>query len=475
MLFYPYPKVIYMSSTRKGYFDFSYLPVIFTLAWPTMLEEILSTAVQYIDTAMVGSLGTKATAAVGSTSTVSWLVYSTVYALGVGFLAYISQARGRGDYDRAKKAVMQAVITSAVMGTIFTVAILSVSGLVPVWMNVDEDIRELASRYFFVLYLPMLPRTANMILGTVLRASGDTKTPMRVGLAMNAINLILNMILIKPTRVISILGREITVFGAGMGVIGAAAASAVSFLYGGIAITVSIFRHEEISPKGLPVRIDWEIMGPCLKTAIPNMFQRFGSSLGYVVFASMINSLGEISTAAHTIANTVESAFYIPGFGMMAAAATLTGNAIGAGDKERLHKVSRMTILCEVLMMVFTGSLLFIFAPKMVAIFSKDMAVITLCTTVLRMVACSEPFFGVSNVLEGMLQGAGDTRFSFAVNIIAIWTVRILGTFICTRILGLGLESAWGCMIAHNMTTFICYTIYYRTGKWAHPISEEAS
>ena len=146
-----------MSSTRTGYFDFSYLPVIFTLAWPTMLEEILSTAVQYIDTAMVGSLGTKATAAVGSTSTVSWLVYSTVYALGVGFLAYISQARGRGDYDRAKKAVMQAVITSAVMGTIFTVAILSVSGLVPVWMNVDEDIRELASRYFFVLYLPMLP------------------------------------------------------------------------------------------------------------------------------------------------------------------------------------------------------------------------------------------------------------------------------------------------------------------------------
>ena len=463
-----------MAASKKRYFDFSYLPVIFTLAWPTMLEEILSTAVQYIDTAMVGSLGTKATAAVGSTSTVNWLVYSTVYALGVGFLAYISQAMGRGDSDRVKKAVMQAMITAAVMGTVFTVLVLSVSKAVPVWMNVDEEIRDLAARYFFVLYLPMLPRTANMILGTALRASGDTKTPMRVGLSMNAINLALNMILIKPTRVVSFLGKEFTVFGAGMGVIGAAAASAVSYLYGGIAIVISIFRHEEISPKGLPVRIEWEIMGPCLKTAIPNMLQRFGSSLGYVVFASMINSLGGISTAAHTIANTVESAFYIPGFGMMAAAATLTGNAIGAGDKEKLRSISRMTILCEVVMMVFTGSLLFIFAPKMVSIFSKDAEVIALCSTVLRMVACSEPFFGVSNVLEGMLQGAGDTRFSFAVNIIAIWTVRILGTFICTRLLGLGLEAAWACMIAHNMTTFLCYTVYYRRGKWAHPIPEAA-
>ena len=203
------------------------------------------------------------------------------------------------------------------------------------------------------------------------------------------------------------------------------------------------------------------------------MFQRFGSSLGYVVFASMINSLGRVATAAHTIANTVESAFYIPGYGMMAAAATLTGNAIGAGDHERLHKISRVTILCEVLMMVFTGSILFAFAPKLVRIFSKDPEVIRLCSTVLRMVACSEPFFGVSNVLEGMLQGAGDTRFSFMVNIIAIWSVRILGTFIFTRLLGFGLEAAWGCMIAHNLTTFTCYTIYYRKGKWARPISEQ--
>ena len=80
------------------------LPVIVALAWPTMLEQTMQTAVQYIDTAMVGSLGTQATAAVGATSTVGWLVNSSISALGVGFLAYISQACGAGDQERAAKA-----------------------------------------------------------------------------------------------------------------------------------------------------------------------------------------------------------------------------------------------------------------------------------------------------------------------------------------------------------------------------------
>ena len=92
--------------------DARLLGVIFALAWPTMLEELMQTAVQYIDTAMVGSLGTQATAAVGATGTVSWLVGSTVSAIGVGFLAYISQAFGAGEEEKAKRASAQSVMAS---------------------------------------------------------------------------------------------------------------------------------------------------------------------------------------------------------------------------------------------------------------------------------------------------------------------------------------------------------------------------
>ncbi len=457
---------------RQSHIAWRLLPVVFGLAWPTMLEQLMQTAVQYIDTAMVGSLGTQATAAVGCTTTVNWLVGSTVSAFGVGFLAYISQAIGAGNDRRARRAAGQSVLAVLVTGLLFTLLAVSLSPYVPVWMRADRAVQPLAARYFRILYLPMLARAASVIFGTVLRAAGDTRTPMRTGIAVNLINVVLNFLLIYPSRTLSLLGAQLPVWGAGWGVVGAAAASAASFVYGGIAITVAVLRHPRISPRGEKLRPDGEILRPCLRVAFPNMLQRFGASLGYVFFAAMINSLGETATAAHTIANTVESAFYIPGYGMMTAAATLTGNAIGGRDQRRLRDQAGVILAAEVTMMLFSGALLFAFAPAMVSIFSRDAAVIALGSAVLRMVACSEPFYGVSIVIEGMLQGAGETRVPFLFNIGGMWGVRIVGTWICTQRLGLGLVAAWGCMIAHNLLLFAMYVFYYKRGRW-NPLRNE--
>lgn len=437
------------------------LPVIFTLALPTMIEQLLQTAVQYIDTAMVGSLGTRATAAVGATTTVSWLIGSTISALGVGLLAVISQAIGAGKPEKARKAAGQAVTLVLIAGIFFTLFTVSLSGVIPVWMHVDADIRSLSSRYFLIIYSTMLFRTASIIFGTVLRASGDTKTPMLVGGAVNLINIVLNFFLIYSTRIINVFGKHITVYGAGLGIEGAAAASAASFIFGGITITCVLWRHKNISPKGQRLSPDMFILKPCFRIAFPNMLQRFATSLGYVAFASMINSLGEISTAAHTIANTVESAFYIPGYGMQTAAATLSGNAWGEGNKRKLHKLSRSIIPLELILMAFSGGLLFILAPDLMKIFSDNDEVISLGTTVLRMVAVSEPFYGVPIVIEGMMQGMGKTAAPFIYNIVGMWAVRIAGTFICTHFVNLGLVSAWFCMIAHNMVLFVLFTIHF--------------
>ena len=441
---------------------------ILALAWPTMLEQLLQTAVQYIDTAMVGSLGTQATAAVGATTTVNWLIGSTISALGVGFLSFIAQAYGAKDREAAAKAVMQAVIVTVVCGLTFTALTLGLSGYVPVWMRVDEDIRELAGRYFFVLYLPMLPRTASIIFGTVLRAAGDTKSPMKIGIWVNIINVVLNFFLIYPTRQI---GRYV-VPGAGMGVIGAAIASAAAFAFGGIAISVVLWRHPLVSPRGQKFRPDWSILRPCMKVAMPNMLQRFGTSLGYVAFASMINALGEVATAAHTIANTVESAFYIPGYGMQTAAATLAGNAYGARDRQRLKELAEMFIPIEVVLMILSGGALFLSAPALMGLFSESGEVIALGTTVLRMVALSEPCYGFSIIVEGMMQGLGNTRKPFAYNILGMWGIRIVGTFICTTFFGGGLVAAWGCMIAHNLLLFALFLLCYLRGNW-NPMEKE--
>ena len=452
-----------LTSTRK--LPWHLVPTIFVLAWPTMLEQLMQTAVQYVDTAMVGSLGTQATAAVGATSTVNWLVSSTISAVGVGFLAYISQACGEGASEKAKRASGQAVLAVIVLGLFFTGLTLGLSGMVPVWMQVDPSVRRISAQYFFILYSPMLLRTATIIFGTALRAVGDSKTPMLVGFYVNVINVILNVLMIYPTRAWTLFGRQITIFGFGWGVLGAAAASAIAFAVGGIIITFKLLRHPVISPRGQSLRPDRSVLQPCLRIAIPNCLQRFGTSLGYVVFASMINSLGDISTAAHTIANTVESAFYIPGYGMQTAAATLAGNAWGARDHKRIRELTRMILPMEVCMMILSGGALFLFAPDLMQMFTKDQQVILLGATVLRMVAVSEPFYGVSIIIEGMMQGMGNTVIPFVCNIAGMWGIRIVGTFLCIRMFSMGLISAWACMIGHNLLLFSVFVFLGITGR----------
>ena len=442
------------------------LGMIWALAWPTMLEQLMSTAVQYVDAAMVGRLGAQATAAVGATTTVSWLIGSTVSALGIGFLSFIAQAYGADDRARAARTSSQAVLAVLFSGTLFTVIPLLLSRRVPVWMHAAPEIRQVASQYFAILYMPMLARAASTIFGTALRATGDSKTPMRAGLAMNLVNVVLNFLLIYESRTVRALGLSIWLPGAGMGVIGAAIASAVSYAVGGVWITCALWKHPVISPRSQRLRPDWEVLRPCLKVALPSALQRFGTSFGYVAFASMINALGTIPLAAHSIANTVESAFYIPGYGMQTAAATLIGNALGARDERLMRRLARMLVGIEMVLMVVSGGLLFIFAPGMMSLFTIDAAVIALGATVLRMVAVSEPFFGVAIILEGMLQGTGNTMAPFVFNIIGMWGVRILGTFVCTRLLHMGLVAAWACMIAHNILLGALLSIRYLRGRW---------
>lgn len=451
---------------HKTNIDPSMLLTIWTLAWPTMLEQLMQTAVQYIDTAMVGSLGTQATAAVGSTTTINWLVNSTISALSVGFLTFIARSYGANDKKTASRVCSQAVLAVLISGIFFTIVTLSLSGFIPKWMKVDPSIEALASLYFFILYLPMLPRAATIIFGTVLRAAGDTQTPMRVGIGINIINIMLNFFLIFPTRSLQIGGFTLTLPGANLGVIGAGIASAIAFSFGGIYITIALWLHPLISPKGEKLIPDMQILRPCLKVAVPNMLQRFGTSLGYVAFASMVNSLGEISTAAHTIANTVESAFYIPGYGMQTAAATLAGNALGAGDSQKMKNFTKVIIRIELFLMILSGSMLFLFASNMMTLFTTEATVISLGATVLRMVAVSEPFYGVFIIIEGILQGVGETITPFKFNILGMWGIRIVGTFICIRFLKLGLVSAWACMITHNLLLFILFVIYYKRGNW---------
>lgn len=442
------------------------LRTIALLAWPTILEQILQSAVSYVDSAMVGRLGAEATAAVGCTATINWLTGSCISALGVGFLAYIARSIGAGQGEKARHAVSQVFLAVLVSGFVFTLVPLVLAQYIPVWMNASDAIRPAASRYFFIIYTPMLLRAATILFGTCLRAAGDTRTPMRINVSVNLINVVLNYLFIYPSRPVTLFGLSFTMPGFGMGTDGAAIASAIAFAAGGIAITIAILRHPLLSPGRVSLRPDRAILSECLRITFPSLLQRLATGFGYVAFSSMINSLGTVSLAAHSIANTAESAFYIPGWGMQAAAATLSGNTYGMNDPARMKKLTRTLLLLELAVMAFSGALLFAFARPIMGLFTRDAQVISLGARVLCMVALSEPVYGISIILDGIFQGVGDTFRTFLYNVIGMWGIRILGTFLLLK-LGMGsLEGAWACMIAHNAFLGLALGVRYLRGKW---------
>ena len=428
------------------------LLMLLTLAWPTILENLLETILQYVDTAMVGHLGAQATATVSLTSTYTWLIQSVIGALGVGFLSYIARAVGEKNQGKIRKASRLAMIVALLAGGILMVITLWMAPHVPVWMGAEKAIHADATRYFIFINLPMIFRAATIIFGSAIRATGDTKTPMVVNVWVNVFNIGLNYLFIYVL---------------GQGAVGAGIATMVSYTIGGICMTVVFLRNQRLDVLGkgtsclgetevvqsdriLPVTTR-QVLAAVLAISIPVVMTRLASCLGHVVFTSFVSSMDTITYAAHAIAITAEEIFYIPGYGMMAATSTLIGHAIGEKNKQKEKDVKIISIALIFGLMCITGILLFVGAHGMMCIFTKDPQVIAIGTRLLRMVAFTEPVFGTSAVMEGIYNGMGRTRYPLVVELISMWGVRVVGTYLCVRVFGLGITAVWIMMICNNI------------------------
>lgn len=419
--------------------------MLFSLAWPAMLEGILQTVLQYVDTAMVGRLGAAATATISLSSTYNWLINSIISALGVAFLSYIARAIGERDKEKIKAAARQTVLMSVVIGIIFTAVTLWMAPHMPVWMGAEEAIRKDASRYYVYINLPMVFRSATIIFGAAIRATGDTKTPMRVNVFVNVLNIGLNYLFIYVLN---------------KGAVGAGIATGISVAIGGAMMTW-VFAHNKILFEQQRLfalenlRPNKLVLSSVLAIGLPIVLTRIASCMGHVVFTSFVSAMSTTIYAAHAIAITAEEIFYIPGYGMMSATSTLIGNALGEGNAKKEREVTVYSILCIFFLMCITGMLLYFGAEFMMRIFSRDEQVIAIGTKLLRMVAFTEPVFGTSAVMEGIYNGMGRTKYPLCVELVSMWGVRIVGAYICVRVLHLGITSVWIMMILNNITKAI--------------------
>lgn len=422
------------------------LIALVTLSIPTIIEEMLATLLQYVDTAMVGRLGENATAAVSVTTTVTWLINSIPSALSVAALSLIAKAVGSGNKEKIKQISSQIFILAVSCGLLVGCVSMLLSPYIPAWMGADSAIRKQASIYFFIISLPMVFRACNSILGASIRATKDTRTPMLINLAANLTNVCLNYLLIYVLQ---------------LGVTGAAIASAVSYAASGSCMFIAYRRNSLLcwSKNELHRKGNLETMGECVRLSIPVLATNVASCFGYVVFASLVTGMGTTIFAAHSIAVTAETIFYIPGYGLRTATSALVGISLGEGNHRKFETVGTISVVLTVGMMILSGFILYFAAYPLMGLFTPSSRVAQIGAEMLKLVAFSEPFFGLMVVMEGIFYGIGRPKYPFFVETFSMWGVRILMTTICVKVLGLGLREVWYCMIADNICKAVLLSI----------------
>ena len=438
--------------------------ILARLALPAILEQILLTLISYADTAMVGSLGSVATAAVGLIAPVTWLIGGALQGVGVGYSVLVAHAIGARDEARARHIIVQSVLAILVCGMGSFALFLGLSPFIPRWLGAKPDVLPDAIAYLRIYSLSLLPNACMCVMGPIIRCMGNAKLPLVFNTLANFLNIVLNFLLIFPTR--EVWGYP--VWGAGMGVAGAAWGTTISITLAGIAMLLIFFKRKD--GFRLSLREDWrpdrEIIRRAARLGLPYTIERSAINLGMLVTTRIISGVGTIAVAANHIAVTAEGLCYLPAYGIGSAATTLVGQSVGAKDPEGADKYGKLAEIWGFVLCAITGATLFITAPWLASLFNKDPLVVAEATLALRIVAPIEPFFASFIILSGALRGAGDTRVPMFLCLGSMWCVRILFSFILVNGFGLGLAGAWAAMAADLLLRGTACIFRWRSGRW---------
>ena len=438
--------------------------LIAQLSWPAILAQISFVVMQYIDTAMVGQLGSHASASIGVVSSTTWLFGDLCAGLTIGFNVIVAQELGAGQEERARAIMKQAFLVCIAFSLLLLAAGMLIYTDLPGWLHGDPDIWRDASAYFGVYALSLPFMQMNNICGGMLRSSGNMKTP---GLCMGAmciLDVIFNSFLIFSSGTLHIFG--IALPGAGLGVLGASLGTALSqVVVAGILGYMLLGRSPELrlrsGDKAAPA---WSQLRRCLRISAPVMAERGILTSAHMVMTSVVAPLGIIATAANSLAVTAESLCYMPAYGVQNAASTLVGQSIGAGRKDLTYPLGKRTVLMGMGMMAITGLLLYLLAPAMMGMMSVDPAVIALGVQVLRIEAFAEPLFGASIVSNGVFQGAGSTVIPMLLNFGTMWGIRLpLAMLLAPR---MGLMGVWIAMAVQLSVSGLCFLVRLLGKGW---------
>lgn len=437
------------------------------LSIPAVIAQLSSIIMQYIDAAMVGSLGAEASASIRLVSTTTWLFWGLCAAAATGFSVQVAHKIGAGDMQGARAVLRQSLTATLIFSLLLAALGMLISGMLPGWLGGDISIRRDASLYFFIFSLFLPAMQMNFLAGGMLRCSGNMHVPSLLGVTMCVLDVVFNFFLIFPSREWNVAGVFFTVPGAGLGVEGAALGTAAAeAVVAGILLWYLWARSNELKLAGVQGHFRPQIrtLKKAFHIGFPMGLEHLVICGAQIMTTVIVAPLGVFAIAANSFAITAESLCYMPGYGIADAATTLVGQSVGAKRWRLTRRFARITVLMGMSVMGLMGILMYLFAPQIIGLMTPVEEIRELGVMALRIEAFAEPMFAASIVAYGVFVGAADTLVPCLMNFFSIWAVRLsLAALLAPS---LGLKGVWIAMCVELCFRGAIFLIRLKRERW---------
>ncbi|WP_409304764.1 MATE family efflux transporter [Peribacillus sp. SCS-155] len=422
---------------------------LFFFSTPIMLANLLQVSYQFVDSLWVGNLiGANALGAVTVASTVILTVLSFIIGVNNVTLTILSQQRGK-DNDSGLKNYLNAfvVLLTVLSLTVGTVGYVCTEPILHM-LDTPAEMIDDAAAYLRINFVGILFLLGYNFISTVLRALGDSKTPLRIVFIAVVLNVILDPIFISVLD---------------WGVEGAAyatvASQGLSFILG----VIYTLRRGAV-PFTVPFLPDKEEILLILKLGIPAGLQMTVIFAGVTAIMTVVNSFGAHAVAGFGAAQRLDSLITLPAMALGTAVNSMAGHNIGAGRWDRVHKIAWYGTLYNLVIMLLIAAIIFIFAEPAIKLFIQEPDAVGFGAEYLRIVAFFYPFIGMNFILNGVVRGSGAMYQVLVLNIISFWVLRYPLTYFCSSLIGeegIALGMGIGFVISSAFALS-----YYLFGKW---------
>ena len=431
---------------------------VFRIAWPVIVENLLQSLLSVVIFWMVSRLGVDAIAGVGNAQQYQFVGFAAFGALGMGSSVLVSHAIGAKDPRMAGRVAKQSLGMALALGLGLALLFWFLAYELNAVLGVTHEVALIGAQFLqvFALGTPLLVLV--FICAAIIRGTGDSRTPMQINLGANTLGAVLTYGL---------------VFGVGswpgVGVAGAAWGSVGAWtVASALMLSILLFRKRDLailSPGGW--RPDPKLLKRILSIGVPSGIEQFLISGGFLLMTGIVAQMGTNVLAAHRVVFQALSFSNMVGIGLGAAATTLTGIYMGAKRYDLAERATWVATRWGATWMTVMAVLFFTLGEPLMLLFAPTQPdVVHYGAAAIRMMAFTQPFFGISNGLSGGLRGASDTRFPMYMALLGMWLVRLPGAYIFGLTFNMMLDGVYFASVLDAILRSVVFLRRFRAGGW---------